>query len=398
MRFRSVLGFSSIGFFSNFVFMVSTFLLIKSTNVDIMGSYFLFVTLSGLVANILLFGNGTSFNRDIIDDIRSSSVLSRPTVFFSLSIVALFFIFIISRYVEYGHFLIVIYFEAAILKVLRERFFCSYERARNRHSVYFFVQISYVFSRLILVYLFSLGFFDFYDLLLLQVSTAILMSVPVIKFLVENLKYTCFTSYKLYPRTGGLFFLSTLFTMGYDYTPVLILSMYSTPEQISFFSSNFKIVSVFIIGLGIVSQSLLPFYREKYNNFGKDYVVSLSGKILFALIVLYIPIFVFLYSYTEETIRVFLSESYSDTSNILKILLFSTFGSIGNFVLFPALQAINKVKYVANIVGPIAILNIILSFSLRELGAEGMAIALTSSMIVCSIITVFVLLRLKDKK
>ncbi|EMK6588249.1 polysaccharide biosynthesis C-terminal domain-containing protein, partial [Vibrio navarrensis] len=82
----------------------------------------------------------------------------------------------------------------------------------------------------------------------------------------------------------------------------------------------------------------------------------------------------------------------------LKILLFSTFGSIGNFVLFPALQAINKVKYVANIVGPIAILNIILSFSLRELGAEGMAIALTSSMIVCSIITVFVLLRLKDKK
>lgn len=397
---KNIFSFTFIGLASNALIMLTTFLFIKATQIDISSSFFYYVTIFGMIANISLFGYATYFNKISVDISKNnhSEKIGNISYYLLFSIIIGTVIFI-SSIIE-GHDKLLVFYiftDILIFKVLRERFFCSLCRAKNKILLYFKIQIIYSILKLTITYIYYLKIININMLFISYTTLMVLTSVYMFTF-VKHIFYNKKDSIKKYFSFGSPFFIATIFTMGYDYAPVLILRLKSgSLDEIGYFSANYKIISIFILSLGIFTQTILPVQRKYFLKSKLQSTLNLSIYIALILSLLYVPVFLIFKHYSSFIISLFLGDAFLTTQDTFIVLLVGIWGSIFNFILFSGLQASDKEKIIPFIIAPCALLNIILLINLSYLGSYGAALSLTISLLFCAGLTFSVYIYLKIK-
>lgn len=396
ISFKKVIGFTSIGLLSSFLLMLSSFIFIRGSSPEISGTFFFYVTISSFIANIALFGNATYFNKSIPDTTQNnlSDLTGNLRYFF------VFAIFIAAVYVvillksDYFFIFAVIFIEIGILKVYRERLYSSYARYYRPNSSYFWVQGQYVLGRLIVVSLYYFNLIEFNALIFLILMVSLISTFGTLDFfhsVFESKKSGC----RSYFGNGNPLFIATIFTMGFDYAPIFVLGFLGGDlDGVGLFSSSYKIISILVLSLGVLTQSLLPYFRGIFNEHGRRRAILYGFKVIFLLLILYIPVSYGLYRYADIIITTALGDGYASATAVLKYQSIGVWGSIINFVSFATLHSINEHSIVVMIIAPCAILNVLLCLYLAPYGAQGVSIAMSVSLVACSLLA---LLRLYYK-
>lgn len=375
--------------------MLCSFVFIRFATVEEAGQYFYLTSIAGLLVNISLLGNGTYINKAFVDSKDPVSVLSNlryfPCIFIALTLAIVLY--------EKSNFpilvIITVVLESGLIKAYRERIYCSYSRVFHSSRRYGFIQFSYVLSRLGIVVIFSLNWIDFHEAILLYLFTSILS----ILFFLNLIKKTIFpyenSSFIKYINNGSVYFFATIFTMGYDYAPTIALRLNGGQlSEIAIFGAFYKVSSIFILSIGVFTQSLLPFLRRINNKDGRSFTIIFGVKIILVILFLYTPIYVIFLVYDEYIIRLLLGNEYVSNSKTMNILLLGIYGSIVNFISFSIFQAIDMESKIPILVAPCALLNVVLCFVLSYQGAVGVSVSLSLSLLTCSIISIYFLLRI----
>lgn len=395
MKFDKVVSYTVIGIVTNAVLMIASFLFIRVSPPEIAGDYFFFVAASSLLVNVSLWGNATYYNKKVVDGVleNNKALLANFRVFFLLFLLLSSVFFSFEIFSGKSIIWLAVFFEAGLLKVYRERIYCSYSRVYLSSIEYVKIQGLYVLLRLVCVLIYYFELIDVFTLIFLWVGGSSISLLQSKDFLesIFNLKYK--SSLKNYIAYGSPFFLATLFTMGYDYAPVISLKYVSGDLfEMGIFSAVYKITSITILSLALLSQSLLPYFRHAYNQYGKAHTIKLSIKILIVIYILYAPVFYTLYFKANNVISWFIGNGYLHGEDSLKVQLIGLWGSIANFCVFTVLQAIDRQKLVAILVAPSAVGNIILSVVLASKGSLGVSLALSISLISCGVISLSTIL------
>ncbi|HEK3218524.1 TPA: hypothetical protein SMV65_002605 [Proteus mirabilis] len=380
--------------------MLTTFIFIKITPINISSTFFYNITIFGIIANVSLFGYATYFNKisvDISEESNSKKIgnISYYILFSFITGV----IFLIYSIIKEGHTLLIfcVFSDILIFKVLRERFFCSLCRAKNKIFLYFKIQIIYSILKLIITYIYYLKIINIDTLFISYIVLMVLTSIYMFSF-IKQIFHNKKDSVKEYFSLGGSFFIATIFTMGYDYAPILILRFKSENlDEIAYFSANYKIISIFILSLGIFTQTILPVQRKYFLKRELQPTLNLSIYIALILSLMYIPIFLILKYYSSFIISLFLGDEFLIAQDTFIVLLVGIWGSIFNFILFSGLQASDKEKIIPFIIAPCSLLNIILLLNLSYLGSYGAALSLTISLLFCASLTFSIYIYLKIK-
>lgn len=393
LSFEKVIGFTSIGLSSSFLLMLSSFIFIRGSSPEVSGNFFFYVAISSFIANVALFGNATYFNKSIPDTTKSN--LSGLTA--NLSYFFVFAIFIAAAYVvislksDYFFIFTVIFIEIGILKVYRERLYSSYARYYKPNSSYFWVQGQYVLGRLIVVSLYYFNLIEFNMLICLILIVSILSTFGTLDFfhsVFGNKK----SGYRSYLANGNPFFIATIFTMGFDYAPIFVLGFLGDDlAGVGLFSSSYKITSILVLSLGVMSQSLLPYFRGIFNEHGRRSAILCGFKVILVLLIIYVPVSFGLYRYADIIISTAFGDGYASATAVLKYQSIGVWGSIINFVSFAALHSIDEHFIVVKIIAPCAILNVFLSLYLAPYGAQGVSIAMSVSLLACALLALITL-------
>ena len=384
MNAKSVVSFSSVGIVFNFLLMVMTFIFIRKTSSHETGLYFYYVSIGGLFSNVLLFGNATLLNKEFVGSQQPLNLFPRIRFYLFLTFLAiLIYVFLFEEYKEYAFLLIL---ETSLFKVYRERLYASYIRSFG--GVFDYIKPLFInfLLRFFGVFLYFFGFLNVFYLVLFFILAS-MFSV----FSISDFNKKVFFSgriddiYLCYFKDGWPYFLSAFFTLGYDYVPVLVLKfMHNDLHAIGVYSSNYKITSIFIIGLAIVTQSILPFFRNIYIQKGEKETLLNGIFVIVLFFVLYTPLYFIVLGCSEFVVSFFIGSEYIKYDDILSIQLAGVFGSIVNFIGFSVLQSINKQALVSFFVAPSAILNIFLCVFFSSDGAVGVSLSLTISLILSS--------------
>lgn len=396
MTSRKVIDFTMIGLISNAILMVSSFIFIRSVGVQFSGMYFYYVAVAGLISNIALFGNATYLNKEFVSKEVSSSLLASIKVF-TFSFVVYGFIFVLFiAYDESVKYPIIIFLEAGFFKVYRERLYAAYMRSQGDSYHYGLTQAIYVFLRLSCI---LLHFYRVIDDLILLISFLVIsfFIFPMMRTFNKKVYQSHPVDVRGYFLSGSPYFLSTVFTLGFDYAPILMLKLvFKDFLAIGLFSASYKIISIFIIALGVLTQSLLPYLRKKFIVYGERKTIVYGLKIILLLVLLYMPLMLFLYKNSNLIVGFLIGSEDQGLYKIFQVQLFCVLGSIANFIGISVLQAIDKQSKVLFFVGPCAVINLILSFLFATDGAVGVSYSLAISLLLCAVfITGYLMLFLR---
>lgn len=404
MKLSKVFSFTAIGIISNALLMAVSFIFIRSSSIEESGTFFYYVTLSSMIVNFALLGNATYLNKAFIDKNYRGALKILPNVRVFFFLMFLFGSLISGIIHDKLNSLIfaAVFIEVGLIKSYRERVYCSFMRAHGTGQKYLQVQGAYVISRLLITIAYGLSIIDFEMLILAYLICSLMTIYQTRNIILEIFFSTEPRSFRSYVLNGLPYFLATLFTMGYDYAPVIALKMVANDIQaIGIFSATYKITSILVLSLGILSQSLLPYLRAIYNKRGKKKTIRNGIFILTVILAMYAPVFFILDIYSYELINISLGEKYTLGKAAFQYQIYGVWGSIVNFITFSILQAIDKQNKIIAIVAPSAICNVILAILFSSEGALGVSKALCYSLFMCafvSILVVFTQLRRCDEQ
>ncbi|PSF07764.1 hypothetical protein [Marinobacter halophilus] len=394
MTNRLLVAYSLVGIIYNVFLMVSSIVFVRAFNPEAIGEYFYLVFLSSAICNIALFGNATYINKHL--QLGTGANLQSRLVVFSFLSIAIYLIILTKSDQSFsGLYVFMILFEAGLLKVVKDRIFTSYLRSLNRLSAYSFFLIGSSVLRLSVTFVIFKYEIKIEHAIILYFIITLFFSLIAFAALINLKEGFGDVSISNYCRDGSPYFIATVFTMLYDYVPVLFLKYFNgSSVEIAYYVSSYKIISIFILGLAIVSPVFLQYQRKIYlkEKHGKN-VMSGAIFLILALSILYLPIFLFLQFNSSFVIGLIFGSEYDGAESTLRAISYCIWGSSINFIAFATFQALDLQKLVPKIVGPFALANLVATYYAAPMGSSSVAVVFAVSILGSAAISFYILLK-----
>lgn len=224
-----------------------------------------------------------------------------------------------------------------------------------------------------------------------------LLAVPVISSIIHALllgKYSTFSissvftipkeyGRKLFKYALSIYWIIVLSVIVWQKLEIFFLKIYSTSEEIAFYSIALNI-SMFMIGLtGLFSTVIFPVFSNYWGAGDRAGIQNVYNKSVKAMVIFYLPICIIVIAVTQPLIALMYSSEYLAVSPLLIILMISSlFFSLG-ILMTNLIQALNKPEIQVKYVTVLAFINILFDFILiPRYGAVGAAIATSSVRII----------------
>jgi O-antigen/teichoic acid export membrane protein len=178
---------------------------------------------------------------------------------------------------------------------------------------------------------------------------------------------------------------------------IFFLKIYSTSEEIAFYSIAFNITSVIIGIAGLFSTVIFPVLSGYYGAGDKEGIQNIYNKSVKAIVVFYLPVCIIVVAIAKPLVSLMYSSSYLAVYPLLIILIVgSLFFALG--ILFANLiQALNRADVLAKYVTLLAVINIIFDFIfIPQYGAVGAACAKSSVRIIVFPIWIWIIKKQLD--
>ncbi|WP_156294029.1 polysaccharide biosynthesis C-terminal domain-containing protein [Serratia oryzae] len=399
--FKRLISFSFVNVLATLMFTLSSIVLFRNIDKEVIGQYSLFIALSGLIANLSLFGNATLYSKDVVELCHRDRLM---VLLYLISRYVIFFIFFsIPVFLFFGWSFIglLTLIDIGVLKVLRERLFSSYHRIQDSILNYTYVLIIYSLVRFFITFYFVSNGVSFNVILSSYVILSILSIIYLFREIVDvKLQFNLFfkkSFYTEYISKGSVYFIPSLFIMGFDYVPSLYLAKLKDLSLLADYAAAQKVTSIVTILCGIVSQALLPYFRSHVIDEGVAIVKKKVIYILFASLLMYSVFLGVVTPFSSQLIAAVYNGQFDSNASItLVILFFSILFSMVNFILYPFFQSSGNENKIIYSVAPACIFNIISAFFfINYYGAQGAAISLLISLAISSAMSFIILFRTK---
>lgn len=390
--FKKVFHYVNSGMINIIFLFISGLIVARIYGPGFLGKLSLYTVVCSIIAHAVTLGTGQAFLMEISS--RSSKI--------SNTFSSLMFTYVIGAsllgifYVKYNQDLDVLLFllvliEIAIMRNIKEKLIQGVFRVENNTNALYLVNFLSGFGKLLITIICAIWFFNYYYL---QLGFTIISIIVVLTslFIIKNsskLKFRLnFRELKNIYLSGIPFFITTLSIIGNDYASTIILSKFTNNHDLGQYSAALKIITMFLLIYGLVSQAIFPEIRKNYID--NDYIllsknIKSSKKILLGSSFLIIVLFL---CFGKFIVNVLYGQEFKDSYLIMTILSSMLVGSALNMILFPLLQVMNKRKIVIYLSFFCATLNILLNFLfILFWGVIGAAIASSLAMIIGGIIT-----------
>jgi O-antigen/teichoic acid export membrane protein len=160
---------------------------------------------------------------------------------------------------------------------------------------------------------------------------------------------------------------------------IFFLKLYSTSEEIAFYSIALNI-SMFLIGItGLFATVIFPVFSNYWGAGNRAGIQQVYSKSIKAMIVFFLPLCIVIIAVTRPLIELMYASDYRAVSPLLIILMASSlFFSLG-ILMTNLIQALNRPEIQARYVTLLAFVNILFDLVLiPRYGAVGAAIATSS--------------------
>ncbi|MFW5891633.1 MAG: flippase [bacterium] len=213
------------------------------------------------------------------------------------------------------------------------------------------------------------------SLIFIQLFTQILSLLILYKYSLKIVDFRIIEKLKVnkeYLLVGARFTLLSFLNVLSGRVDILMLSFLTTPENVGIYSLAYRLVKKGLIIRGPISQSLFPYYSEKYSHQKPNlkYLLKHSLFIILILSIIFFPAILFI----KPLIFYIIGKDYIYSAVIFKVLVFYL---IFNFTVIPwglALQTTSNEIYSLITLCFIGPLNIILNLFLFKLyGIIGIA-------------------------
>lgn len=185
-------------------------------------------------------------------------------------------------------------------------------------------------------------------------------------------------------KYGSGFYLSLILTMiVWQKSEIFFLKIYSSSEELAFYSLAFNITTYLISIVFIFSAVIFPVFSKYYGEKDKRRIQNIYQKSIKAVILFYFPIGMIIIALSRPLINLMYSSDYSPVATLLIIMTVSTlFPAIGN-ISYNLILAVNRVDIQLKYTALVALLNIVLDFLLiPKYGSIGAALANSSVKII----------------
>ena len=169
-----------------------------------------------------------------------------------------------------------------------------------------------------------------------------------------------------------------------DLSDRVFLEHYASREQLGLYGMAYKIASAYFILMGAYITAYLPRYYKFANLEDQELASKTLAKDAKINTLLHLSLLMLMFLWCYEGILYFLSGEYSETTDIIRILLVSHFfASLPAVTFTPAILQVKKTKVSMYTAIAAAIINIALNFYLiPKYGMYGASIATVISMVV----------------
>jgi O-antigen/teichoic acid export membrane protein len=399
---KSVFHYVSSGVIGTISVFLSSMLIGRWYGPDFFGKLNVLTIYGSILAHVSSLGTGQAFLMEIskLDNpIKRSKLVISLTIVYSLFpllciLLLTFFKFPLDKWL----FITLILLDVGLFKSVRERLILNIMRVNKDNKGLYIINLLGGLGRLIIVLLIYIFWGENYELLLLSsllfisaLTTIFGYSRLIINTQIKLVSPSMVTLLDIY-RKGLPFFLVTLTVMGNDYASTLILNSFSSSLNVGIYSAAYKVISLFILFFGLISQGIFPdlrqnYIKRKYGEFRKRLVYIL----LFIILISFCSI-IFFFVFSDLLIHLIYGEKYIDSSKIIYILSFMLIGSGINMVVFVAFQIMDMQNIVFRLSLVSGTLNILMNLLfVPKLEHVGAAIASTFSMVLSGVISIIVL-------
>lgn len=178
---------------------------------------------------------------------------------------------------------------------------------------------------------------------------------------------------------------------------VFFLKIYSTPEEIAFYSIAASMAMITIGLATLFSTVVFPVLSGYYGAGDREGIQNIYNKSIKAIVIFYLPICVIVIAIAKPIVSLMYSSRYLSVSLPLIILMVSSVFSALGILFANLILAVNRADIQAKYVTFVAVINIILDFILiPKYGAPGAALANSSVRIIGFSIWVWVIKRQLD--
>ena len=229
--------------------------------------------------------------------------------------------------------------------------------------------------------------------ILLNMGLKGLLAVPLISSIIHVLllgKYSTFgiTSpfkipkeyrSKIIKYTLRLYWIVILSVIVWQKLEVFFLKIYSTSEEIAFYSIALNITMVMIGFTGLFSTVIFPVFSSYWGAGDGEGVKNIYNKSIKVIVIFYLPICIIVIAASKPIVSLMYSSDYLAVSPLLIILMVSSLFFALGVLLANLIQALNRAEIIVKYVTLLAAINIIFDLILiPKYGAVGAAIANSS--------------------
>ncbi|MBW1823696.1 MAG: oligosaccharide flippase family protein, partial [Deltaproteobacteria bacterium] len=185
-------------------------------------------------------------------------------------------------------------------------------------------------------------------------------------------------------KYGAGFYLSLILTMIiWQKSEIFFLKIYSSSEELAFYSLAFNITTYLISIVFIFSAVIFPVFSKYYGEKDTQGIKNIYQKSIKAVTLFYFPLAIIIIAISRPLINLTYSSEYLPVATLLIIMTVSSlFPAIGN-ISYNLILAVNRVDIQLKYTALAAVLNIVLDFLLiPQYGSLGAALANSSVKII----------------